>query len=164
MGTLSTYGDDRSLTNFILKKWDVIYCREAKATTIVPEKYGIYMRQQIRWKKSWMREGITPAKFIWRKNPIAASSFYTNLLIPFVSPFVVLNAFIIEPIFYNNAPTVFLFGLLALALLMGFFNYIQTNSRYWIYVVIFSLFYAILHLWQMPYAFLKLKNTSWGTR
>jgi len=165
LGTPSTFGDDRSLTNYILlKKWDVVYCREAKATTIVPDTYKKYLKQQVRWKKSWIREGITPAKFIWRRNPIASSSFYTNLLIPIFSPLIAINALFIQPVFFMHMPVVFLTGIIALSVLLGLFNFIQTNSRYWFYVVIFSLFYVVVHLWQMPYALFHLKNTSWGTR
>jgi len=164
LGTPSTFGDDRSLTNYILLKWDVVYCREAKATTIVPDGYKKYLKQQVRWKKSWIREGITPAKFIWRRNPIASSSFYANLLIPIFSPVIAINALFVQPIFFMNPPIIFLTGMVVLSILLGFFNFIQTSSRYWFYVVIFSLFYMVVHLWQMPYALLHLKNTSWGTR
>lgn len=164
MGTPSTYGDDRSLTNFVLKKWDVVYCREAKATTIVPDTYRQFLRQQVRWKKSWLREGSSPGKYIWKRNPIAAFSFYTNWLIPIFSPFVAFNAMFIQPFFFSNLPIVFFSGLLSLSFLLGFFNYIQNHSRYWIHVVTFTFFYVAVLIWQMPYALLKLKNTSWGTR
>jgi hyaluronan synthase len=165
LGTLSTYGDDRSLTNFILQNgWKVIYCRRAYATTIVPDTYGKYLRQQVRWKKSWIREGVVPAGFIWRRNPIASSSFYTNLLIPIFSPFIVLNAVLVQPLLFGTMPVFFFGGMVMLSLLLGFFNFIQTSSRYWIYVVLFSVLYVFVHLWQMPYALFKLKNTTWGTR
>lgn len=50
LGKRGTFGDDRSLTNFVLRKWDVVFCQKAIATTIVPEKFSIYWKQQLRWK------------------------------------------------------------------------------------------------------------------
>lgn len=164
LGTKSTFGDDRSLTNHILRSWQVIYCQSARATTIVPSFYKVFLTQQLRWKKSWIREGTTAATFIWRRNPIASFSFYTNLMIPIFSPIVAFNALFVQPIIYNRLPLIFLFGVIALSFLFGLYNYLQVQSRYWIYIVAFSFFYIAIMIWQMPYALLKLRNTSWGTR
>ena len=82
LGTKSTFGDDRSLTNFVLRDWKVMYCEKAKASTIVPETYKKFFTQQLRWKKSWVREGTTAARFIWKKHPLASLSFYISVLLP----------------------------------------------------------------------------------
>jgi hyaluronan synthase len=163
-GTRSTFGDDRSLTNYVLKKWKVVYCRAAIATTIVPTHYRKFFKQQLRWKKSWVREGLMAASFIWRKNIIASVSFYTNLLLPIFSPIIVLNAFILQPFFDNRLPVVFMFGVTFLALVYGLFYYWQSNNRYWWYIVPFTLMYTFVLVWQMPYAVLRLRDTTWGTR
>ena len=76
MGSKGTFGDDRSLTNFVLKKWGVVYCQKAIATTIVPEKFSIYLKQQLRWKKSWVREGLLASTFMWKvTHPLASLAF-----------------------------------------------------------------------------------------
>lgn len=164
LGTRSTFGDDRSLTNFVLKTWKVLYCRSARATTIVPERYRTFMKQQLRWKKSWIREGMNAASFIWRKHIVASLSFYANLLLPILSPLVVLNALVIQPTLFGSWPVVFLAGVAALALLYGLFHYWQTENRYWWYLVPFTLYYTFVLVWQMPYALFKLRDTTWGTR
>lgn len=164
LGTRSTFGDDRSLTNFILRKWKVVYCNQAKARTIVPAKYHQFMNQQLRWKKSWIREGLMAATFIWRKNFIAAFSFYTNLLLPILSPLVVFYTLLVVPFFFHQVPNVFIAGVVSLSLLYGLFNYWQTQNRYWFYAVPFSIFYMVVLVWQMPYAVYKLRDTKWGTR
>jgi hyaluronan synthase len=164
LGTRSTFGDDRSLTNFILRTWKVVYCHQAKARTIVPVRYKQFLNQQLRWKKSWIREGLMAATFIWKKNIIASFSFYTNLLLPIFSPLVVLYTLLIVPLLFKEVPYVFIIGVIALSFLYGLFNYWQTNNRYWFYAVPFSLFYMTVLVWQMPYAIYKLRDTKWGTR
>jgi hyaluronan synthase len=77
LGTPATFGDDRSLTNFMLRRYRVIYHSEAVCTTIVPETYMKFFRQQLRWKKSWIRESFLASLFIWRRHPFAAFFFST---------------------------------------------------------------------------------------
>lgn len=165
LGTRSTFGDDRSLTNYILEEnYKVIYCQTAKAKTIVPESYGKFLRQQLRWKKSWIREGLRAATFIWKKNFVAAFSFYTNLLLPIFSPIIVFYTLLVLPILYGQMPYIFIVGIFALSFLYSLFNYWQNDNRYWYYSLPFSLFYMLVMVWQMPYAILRLKDTKWGTR
>ena len=165
MGTRSTFGDDRSLTNFVLRTWDVEYCQTARAVTIVPEKYNKFLKQQLRWKKSWVREGSVAAKFIWRKHPLAAVAFYTNLILPTLGP-VVIGLIIFKSIALMN-PTfiiVFLFGVTAMGLLFGVFLFLTQKEKYWYLMPLFSIFYSIIMIWQMPYAIIRINDTKWGTR
>lgn len=165
MGTRSTFGDDRSLTNFVLRKWDVEYCQAAKAVTIVPEKYMKFLKQQLRWKKSWVREGSVAASFMWRKHPVAALAFYTNLILPTLGP-VVVGLVIFKSITLLN-PTFFIafvFGVTIMGFLFGGFLYLIQKERYWYFMPLFSIFYTIFMVWQMPYAVIRINDTKWGTR
>jgi hyaluronan synthase len=163
-GTRSTFGDDRSLTNFVLKKWKVEYCRAAYAITIVPTQYKKFFKQQLRWKKSWIREGLVAASFIWKKNIIASLSFYTNLLLPIFSPIIVFSALIVQPFYHGSVSAVFLFGVVFLAAIYGIFYFWLTGNKYWWYIVPFTIMYTLVLVWQMPYAVIRLKDTTWGTR
>ncbi len=164
LGTKSTFGDDRSLTNFVLKSWKVVYCRSAKAETIAPENYTKFLNQQLRWKKSWIREGVNAAKFFWKKNIIASSSFYINLLIPICSPVIVFYALFVEYLIFHESPIVFLIGIGSLSFLYGLFYFWHTSNKYWWYLIPFTFFYTFVLVWQMPYALFRLRDTKWGTR
>lgn len=164
LGTRSTFGDDRSLTNHILMNWKVEYCTTAQATTIVPDKYVKFFKQQLRWKKSWIREGANAARFIWKKHPIASLSFYTNLLIPIFGPFIVGYVLYYSIVIHNETPLVYIGGVTAMSLLFGAFYYVRSESKYWWYVILFTWLYSAILVWQMPYALLKMRDTKWGTR
>lgn len=164
LGTRSTFGDDRSLTNYVLKDWKIIYCRKALASTIVPEHYRKFFKQQLRWKKSWMREGTNAAKFMWKKNVLASLSFYTNLLIPIAGPFIVARVFVYDVLIKGETPWFFVGGVLAMALVFGIYYYLIFPNKYWWRILQFSALYTFVLVWQMPYAILKLRDTSWGTR
>lgn len=164
LGTRSTFGDDRSLTNYVLRTWKVIYCRSALASTIVPEHYKKFFKQQLRWKKSWIREGMNAGSFIWKKNPLASISFYINLFVPIFGPLIVIRALVWDMLIRGHAPVFFVGGILAMSLLFGIYYYLISMNKYWWYVMWFTLIYTIVLIWQMPYALVKLRDTSWGTR
>lgn len=166
-GTKSTFGDDRSLTNFVLKKnWKVHYCRHAKATTIVPETYKKFIKQQLRWKKSWIREGLFGAAvFMWKKHPLASIAFYTNLIIPIVGPFIVLYGLYAKIIHGEWVATLlFCLSVSLMSLAYGFYHYAQTKHKDFLYSIPFTFFYSVVLVWQMPWAIIKLRDSSWGTR
>src|SRR6202020_2815247 len=53
LGIESTFGDDRSLTNCVLRDWRVVYEKRAISHTIVPDTFRGFLKQQTRWKRSW---------------------------------------------------------------------------------------------------------------
>jgi hyaluronan synthase len=164
LGTRSTFGDDRSLTNFVMRTWKVRYCRSAMASTIVPEQYRKFFKQQLRWKKSWIREGTNAGSFIWKKNPIASMSFYINLIIPIFGPLVVLKILLFDTTLNGKNPLFYVMGLVAMSLLFGIYYYFIQPNKYWWYVIFFTILNAFVLIWQMPIALLKIRDTRWGTR
>jgi hyaluronan synthase len=165
LGVQCTYGDDRSLTNYLLRQgYRALYAPEAKVHTFVPETFRQFMRQQLRWKKSWVRESLKAATFMWKKNPIMALSFYLGVVLPLVAPIVVVRALLWYPVATGRAPYVYLFGLALMATLYGLYYYIHTRDRKWVYGIVFATFYTLILIWQLPYAILNLRDARWGTR
>jgi hyaluronan synthase len=58
LGISVSYGDDRRLTNYALAAGRVVLQDNAVAYTLVPERMGHFLRQQIRWNKSFFRESL----------------------------------------------------------------------------------------------------------
>ncbi len=165
-GSKSTFGDDRGLTNYVLQSWKIVYCEKARASTKVPEKFGIYLRQQLRWKKSWIREGLFAATFMWKKtHPLASFAFYVNFTFPILGP--ILAGLVLWKSISTNNPllfAVFMLGFVLLGAVFALFVRTYYKSENWMYMPIFSLLFITVFIWQMPYALLTLKKTAWGTR
>jgi hyaluronan synthase len=58
LGQPATFGDDRRLTYYCLLEGQSLIAPTAIGWTDVPETLGHYVRQQIRWGKSFIREGV----------------------------------------------------------------------------------------------------------
>lgn len=164
LGQKATFGDDRSLTNFILREHRTGYQDTAVCSTIVPNTYGMFLKQQMRWKRSWLRESLIAAKFMWKKEPFMALSFYMGLLVPVAAPIVVLYNLVYVPAVYRVFPTTFLVGLLMMALMMSMAQLFLRRSSTWIFGMWFCLYYEAVLLWQMPVAWFTFWKSEWGTR
>ena len=164
LGQRATFGDDRSLTNFILRKHRTTYQDTAVCNTIVPNTYSVFLRQQMRWKRSWLRESLIAAKFMWKKEPFMALSFYMGLVVPLAAPLVVIYNLIWVPLAHRVFPTAFLVGMLMMALMMSFAQLLLRRSTTWIYGIWFCIYYEFVLLWQMPVAWVTFWKSTWGTR
>ncbi len=164
LGQKATFGDDRSMTNFVLRHHRTSYQDSAICSTIVPNQYKVFLKQQMRWKRSWLRESIIAGSFIWKKEPFMSLFFYIGLLVPILAPIVVLYNLVYVPLTENIFPTTFLIGLLLMAMLMSIVQLFLKKSTTWIYGLYFCLFYEAVLLWQMPIAVITFWKSTWGTR
>ena len=98
LGQRATFGDDRAMTNMILRHNRTDYQDTAICYTIVPNDYDVFLKQQMRWKRSWLRESLIAGSFMWKKEPFAAISFYMGLLVPIIAPVIVCYNLLYIPI------------------------------------------------------------------
>ena len=169
LGKNRTFGDDRGLTNLLLRDgYDTIYIPEAKAKTIVPQDLRQYIKQQLRWRRSFLMESISGLKHMWRRPLPASLMFHLVLGLTILSPFVVSYFLIIGPVFGEFNPMIYIAGL-ALIIFMH-------QTFYWAFqlppagkVGFFSLM-PMLPVWifftliLLPWAMLTIRNSGWGTR
>ncbi len=164
LGQKATFGDDRAMTNFVLRNYRTGYQDSAICSTIVPNRYRVFLKQQMRWKRSWLRESFLAGKFMWRKEPFAALNFYIGLVVPVLAPVVVVYNLIYVPLIHQVFPTTFLAGLLLMALLMSAAQLLLRKSTTWVFGMLFCIFYEAVLLWQMPIAWVTFWKSTWGTR
>lgn len=163
-GERATFGDDRSMTNFILREHRTTYQDTAICSTIVPNTYSVFLKQQMRWKRSWLRESLIAASFMWKKEPFMALSFYMGVLVPIFAPFIVLYNLIYIPLMHRVFPVTFVTGIFLMALLMSMAQLLLKKSTTWVYGLWFVAYYEAVLLWQMPIAWFTFWKNTWGTR
>ena len=164
LGQRATFGDDRAMTNMILRHNRTDYQDTAICYTIVPNDYDVFLKQQMRWKRSWLRESLIAGSFMWKKEPFAAISFYMGLLVPIIAPVIVCYNLLYIPITHRVFPTAFIIGMLLMALLMSACQVLLRRSTTWLYGIWFCLYYEMVLLWQMPIAWFTFWKSTWGTR
>ena len=164
LGQKATFGDDRSLTNLMLRNHRTYYQDTAVCSTIVPNDNKVFLKQQMRWKRSWLRESFTAGTFIWKKQPFAAVFFYVGLFVPILAPVVVLYNLVYVPITTYAFPTTFMVGMIMMAMMMSAAQMLLRKSTTWIFGFLFCMYYEAVLLWQMPIAIVTFWKSTWGTR
>jgi len=164
-----TYGEDRALTTHILKAgYMTRFQSNALVYTKVPSGFVQMTRMYLRWTRSYIRESILFARFMFsnyrRKHRVLPvfDFFFLNFLHPFhiFSLGIVTYSFFINPVFIIRH--------LALLVIVSFFlslYYLRTNrSLAFLYGIPYAVITAFCLWWIVPFAALTMKNQSWLTR
>ena len=164
LGAPATFGDDRSLTNYILKDYRVIYNETAICMTIVPETWKRYMTQQVRWKKSWLRETLRAAGFIYKKHPIGALSFYVTSICSVMSPFMIFKLLHYSIGKQDGGVIYYIIGLVLIGLLQCLYVLRRKPSSRWLLGMFMVAAQVLVMGPQTYYAFFTMRKNHWGTR
>ena len=164
LGQKATFGDDRAMTNFVLRRHRTSYQDTAVCSTIVPNEHKAFLKQQMRWKRSWLRESMLAGSFMWRKEPFMSFSFYVGMLVPIAAPIVVVYNLFYVPVVHGVFPATFILGLIAMAMMMSFAQLLLRKSSTWLFGLFFCVYYELVLLWQMPIAWFTFWKSTWGTR
>ncbi|WP_281541959.1 glycosyltransferase [Maribacter aestuarii] len=170
MGQPSDIGEDRAMTNMILKQgYHVLFQRNAYAYTNVPEKYKGLYKMFIRWGRSNVRENIQMSKYVFKnfregnKAGVRLLFFSQATKIVMSYPFMIFMFF-----FVLTHPLLFLSSTLLSILVLSTFPVIFYAKRYnfqesfWAYS--YSILYTFGLFWITPYAIATANRRGWLTR
>jgi hyaluronan synthase len=170
MGQPSDIGEDRAMTNMILKQGKhVLFQKNAVAFTNVPEEYmGLY-KMFIRWGRSNVRENLEMAKYVFT-NFRAKGKSGTRIL--FISQFLkILMSYplLISMLFFVIVhPLLFIGSTLVTILVISTFSVLffasqyKTTEGFWAYS--YSILFTFGIFWITPYAIATANRRGWLTR
>jgi hyaluronan synthase len=165
LGVAATFGDDRALTNRVLRERRVVFQSTARSETVVPESLRVFLRQQLRWKKSWLRESTYVARYFWRKNPLAALFTYASIVFPLVSPIVVVHAVYLRVATGTTEGLWFyLIGTYSMALLYSLYYAYRREPGMWHHGLTFVAIYMGVLVFQTYWGIMTMRDNRWGTR
>jgi hyaluronan synthase len=164
LGVECTYGDDRALTNMVLRKgWTTIYDARAEAWTDAPDRYRKFFKQQLRWKKSWAREGPLLLSHVWRTRFRAFPSVLVNTIAGLLSP-VIIGWNLVHPFARPGVlPVVYALGLYLVSMAYGLLYRALRRDGLWRHAFLGTFFYVAFSA-QLLWAILRIRDGQWGTR
>lgn len=167
LGLPVTWGDDRALTNWVIKLGHkTMYTDLATAFTICPDNMKQLLKQQVRWKKGWFVNSIFASKFIYKKHPfIAFTYFFPLIFVTLSTPFMATKALLYNPIVKGTSPFYYIVGVFLIASFVTvFYRFISKKNKYWPYVLAWSAINMIVLSFVLFYALFSIQNRKWGTR
>jgi hyaluronan synthase len=168
LGADCTIGEDRSMTNFILKEnYDSVYQRTAVVHTIVPVTYEKLCKMFLRWDRSYIREEFRLAAISLSRPLFARLVTIADITVTNVAYLFGYLSLIILASFCFQDHTILTRILIAIGLTAGLNTlYYLKAERSWDFV--FGIFYAYYSFftmfWILPYAALTVRSKSWLTR
>jgi hyaluronan synthase len=169
LNTTCTYGEDRALTTEILKAgFRTRFQSNALIYTKVPSTFAQMNRMYLRWTRSYIRESILFARFMFSKYRKEQRLFpvldflFLNFLHPFhiFSLGFIIYSFWIHPLFIIRHFAVILIFSFVLSL-----YYLRTKrSLTFLYGIPYAFITAFCLWWIVPFAAFTMKNQSWMTR
>jgi len=171
LGRKATFGDDRRLTNYCLQWGKVLVTPLAIAETNVPVATGHYLRQQVRWSKSFVRETIWVLRnFRARSAPWLLSALEAMVWVVFPAALLTSIGLAVS----GFAPMALLWYVLAISVV----SYLRSSLyltrkvpgrlRHKLGTFALAPLYGVANLfvliWVRLYAAATLRNVSWGTR
>ncbi|MER6347617.1 glycosyltransferase [Streptomyces sp. NPDC001532] len=145
------------------RRWLVGYSRSARVWTNVPDRWRPFLHQQVRWKKSFIRNLFFTGGFMWRRGPVPALLYYGHALWVLAAPALVFWHLVWAPLHLAAGLTVlYLCGVLLKGSLWGLaYRLDNPGDRRWRYRPLMSLLSCCVLAWLLPYAALTLRRAIW---
>jgi cellulose synthase/poly-beta-1,6-N-acetylglucosamine synthase-like glycosyltransferase len=143
--------------------WKIVYSKSARAWTNVPETFAAMLKQQVRWKKSFLRNIFVTGRFYWRRPFLPALFYYVHVAFVLLGPFVAARHLIYLPLSGDPvSPVLYLAGILVIGLSFGLaFRYENPGSNRWIYRPAMSLLSTVVFSWLIFYSAATIRKTTW---
>jgi hyaluronan synthase len=170
MGQPSDIGEDRAMTNMILKQGKhVLFQRNAYCYTNVPERYKGLYKMFIRWGRSNVRENIQMAKYVFtnfregNKSGTRLLFISQSLKIIMSYPFMLFMLFFIvmHPILFLSS-TFFSILILSSFPVLFYAKRYKLSESFWAYS--YSILFTFGLFWITPYAIATASRRGWLTR
>ena len=142
--------------------WKLVYSPSVRVTAGVPDTLMALIRQQIRWRKSFIRSLPATGGIYWRRPFYAAFLYYLVLALKLLRPLIVikvvllvLSGDIVTALFY-------IAGIMYTGMLYGIDSRLR-NPGYplWLYRPLFTFMSTFVFSWLLFYAALTIRKESW---
>src|SRR5919109_763465 len=144
--------------------WRLVYSPQVRVTAGVPETFSDLIRQQIRWRKSFIRSLPATGGIYWRRPIYAAFLYYLTLALRLTRPFVAIKVLLVFPFLYGDLTltSLYLVSLFYTGMLYGIDVRLRNPGYpYWLYRPIMTFLSTFVLSWLIFYAAITIRKESW---
>jgi cellulose synthase/poly-beta-1,6-N-acetylglucosamine synthase-like glycosyltransferase len=145
------------------RAWRVEYVKSAKVWTVVPPTMGRMLKQQVRWKKSFIRNLFFTGSFYWRKGLFPAFLYYSHVVFVLATPLLATTHLVYLPLrgqFMLGG--LYLCGVFLKGCVWGLaYKAENPHCSRWVYRPFMSVMTAVLFSTLVLYSALTLRRNVW---
>lgn len=146
------------------RHWDIGYVRSARVWTNVPATFRGMIRQQVRWKKSFVRNLFFTGRFYRHRGLVPSLVFYGHILWVLAAPALAFRHLVLLPLQGAWMVTgLYVAGVVVKGSMWGVAYRVQNpgDSR-WALRPFMSVLSAGVLSWLLPYSVLTLRRSVWS--
>lgn len=144
--------------------WSVGYVSSARVWTVVPESTRAFVKQQVRWKKSFIRNLCFTGLFMWRRGLGPSVLYYGHALWVIMAPVMAVRHLVLAPLAgLWLLSLLYLAGVLVKGGIWGIAYAIDNpGDPRWRYRPLMSLISSVCLSWLLPYSLLTVRRGVWS--
>jgi hyaluronan synthase len=145
-------------------RWKLKYSPHVRVYIGPPETFPSLIRQQIRWRKSFIRSIFATGGVYWRRPFFAALLYYLQVALKIIRPWVVFQSLILLPLLSNDyySGIFYMVSVLFSGMIYGIdFRLRNPGSPLWLYRPLITLLSTLVFSWLLVYAAITIKKTAW---
>ncbi len=143
--------------------WKVLFSSSIRVNIGVPDTVPALIKQQIRWKKSFIRSLSSTGRIYWKRPFYAAMMYYVQTGMKFIRPFILLHAVIMLPLAGDIlSPILWLSGIMFTGMIYGVdFRLRNPGDKLWLYRPLFTFLTTFVYTWLLIWAGITIRKQSW---
>jgi hyaluronan synthase len=143
--------------------WKIKYSQHIRVNIGVPSTLVSLVKQQIRWRKSFIRSLFSTGGIFWKRPFYAAMIYYLQTSMKFIRPYIVAKTVFLMPIYGDYVTTIVWFsGILFTGMIYAVdFRLRNPGDKNWLYRPLFTLLSTFIYTWLLIYAAITIKKTGW---
>lgn len=144
-------------------KWNVEYSNSIKVNVGVPKTFESLARQQIRWKKSFIRSLFATGRIYWKRPSFIALLYYIQTAMKLIRPYIIFYTIAILPIKGDFTSVLFwIAGVMFTGMIYAVeYRLRNPDDGLWLYRPPFTLITTFVYTWLLVYSAITIRNKSW---
>ena len=145
-------------------RWKLKYSPHVRVFIGPPETFSSLLRQQIRWRKSFIRSIFATGGIYWRRPFYVALLYYLQLALKIVRPYIVFKAMILMPLLYHDyyIAIFYVVSIVFTGMIYGIdFRLRNPGSPLWLYRPLMTVLSTFVFSWLIVYSAITIKKKAW---
>jgi hyaluronan synthase len=145
-------------------RWKLKYSPHVRVYIGPPETFSSLIRQQIRWRKSFIRSIFATGGVYWRRPFFAAVLYYLQIALKIIRPYIVLQSLVLLPLLSNDyySGIFYVVSVTFSGMIYGIdFRLRNPGSPLWLYRPLITILSTFVFSWLLVYAAITIKKTAW---
>ncbi|MGB8153188.1 MAG: glycosyltransferase [Nitrososphaeraceae archaeon] len=159
----SSSDPDLSLTKSAKSCWNVKYSYSIRVNVGVPTTISALVKQQIRWKKSFIRSLFSTGSIYWKRPFLSALLYYVQTSMRFVRPYIVFYSIVMLPLKGDIISLIYwISGIMFTGMIYAVdFRLRNPGDKLWLYRPLFTFLTTFVYTWLLIYSAITIRNKSW---